>query len=120
MFRCRPTSTSLGEIIHIAHSFVGKVLSSCAITPPIDGSFFDQIDVIAAISKIERRLHSCNPPANDHYGTNGSIFLGLHESTPLKFLMISRNNGKNAPKANECFSVENLVGIGAMPNLSRN
>jgi hypothetical protein len=28
MFRCRPTSTSLGEITHIAQSLVGNVLSS--------------------------------------------------------------------------------------------
>ena len=28
MFICRPTSTSLGDIIHMEQSFVGKVLSS--------------------------------------------------------------------------------------------
>jgi hypothetical protein len=39
MFGCRPTSTSLGERIHIEQSFVGNVLSSWAIWPPIDGSF---------------------------------------------------------------------------------
>jgi len=78
------------------------------------GGFFDQINIKTSVGKIERRLHAGDPPANDHNGTNGSIFLGLHESTPLKFLMISRNNDKNAPGANECFSVENLVGIGAM------
>jgi hypothetical protein len=39
MFRCRPTSTSFGEMIHMAQSLVGKVLSNCAITPPIDGDF---------------------------------------------------------------------------------
>jgi hypothetical protein len=35
MFRCRPTSTSLGEMIHMAQSLVGKVLSSCDIRPPM-------------------------------------------------------------------------------------
>ena len=35
MLRCRPTSTSLGEIIHMAQSLVGNVLSSCDIIPPI-------------------------------------------------------------------------------------
>jgi hypothetical protein len=34
MLRCRPTSTSLGEMIHIAQSLVGKVLSNCDIRPP--------------------------------------------------------------------------------------
>jgi len=37
MFMCRPTSTSFGEIIHMAHSLVGKVLSSWAIVPPMAG-----------------------------------------------------------------------------------
>ena len=37
MLMCRPTSTSLGEIIHMAHSLVGKVLSSWAMIPPIPG-----------------------------------------------------------------------------------
>ena len=35
MFGCLPASTNFGETIHIAQSFVGKVLSNCAITPPI-------------------------------------------------------------------------------------
>jgi hypothetical protein len=39
MFRCRPTSTSLGEIIHMAQSLVGKVLSSSLITPPMADDF---------------------------------------------------------------------------------
>jgi hypothetical protein len=39
MFMCRPTSTSFGEMIHMAQSFVGKVLSSWDITPPMDGDF---------------------------------------------------------------------------------
>src|SRR4030042_5848585 len=36
MLRCRPTSTSLGERIHIAQSLVGKVLSNWDMTPPIE------------------------------------------------------------------------------------
>ena len=32
--------------------------------------FFDQIDVIAAIGKIERRLHPCNPASDYHYGAD--------------------------------------------------
>jgi hypothetical protein len=39
IFRCRPTSTSLGEIIHMEQSLVGKVLSSWAMPPPIAGFF---------------------------------------------------------------------------------
>jgi hypothetical protein len=39
MLRCRPTSTSLGEIIHIAQSLVGNVLSSSLITPPMADDF---------------------------------------------------------------------------------
>ena len=37
--RCRPTSTSLGEMIHMAQSLVGKVLSSWDINPPIAEDF---------------------------------------------------------------------------------
>ena len=39
IFRCRPTSTSLGEMIHMAQSLVGKVLSSWDMTPPMEGLF---------------------------------------------------------------------------------
>ncbi len=39
IFRCRPTSTSLGDIIHIAQSLVGNVLSSWLIAPPIAEDF---------------------------------------------------------------------------------
>ena len=35
IFRCRPTSTSLGEMTHIAQSLVGNVLSNWAIRPPM-------------------------------------------------------------------------------------
>jgi hypothetical protein len=78
------------------------------------GGFFDQINIKTSVGKIERRLHAGDTATNDHNGTNRSIFLGLHESTPLKFLMICQNNDKNTPRANEYFSVENLVGVGAM------
>jgi len=37
MFMCRPTSTSTGEMIHMAQSLVGKVLSSQDIIPPMYG-----------------------------------------------------------------------------------
>ncbi len=39
MLTCRPTSTSLGARIHMEQSFVGNVLSSWAITPPMAGDF---------------------------------------------------------------------------------
>ena len=39
MFGCRPTSTSLGARIHMEQSLVGKVLSSCAMWPPMLGAF---------------------------------------------------------------------------------
>jgi hypothetical protein len=39
IFGCRPTSTSLGERIHMEQSLVGKVLSSWAIWPPMLGAF---------------------------------------------------------------------------------
>ncbi len=39
MLRCRPTSTSLGEMIHIAQSLVGKVLSNWDIIPPMADCF---------------------------------------------------------------------------------
>ncbi len=39
MFKCRPTSTSLGEITHMAQSLVGKVLSSWDMRPPMAEDF---------------------------------------------------------------------------------
>ena len=39
IFGCRPTSTSLGESIHIEQSLVGNVLSSWAMWPPMLGPF---------------------------------------------------------------------------------
>ena len=39
ILRCRPTSTSLGEIIHMVQSLVGNVLSSWDITPPMAAFF---------------------------------------------------------------------------------
>jgi len=39
MLRCRPTSTSFGEMIHMAQSLVGNVLSSCDIRPPMADDF---------------------------------------------------------------------------------
>jgi len=38
MFGCLWTSTIFGERMHIEQSFVGNVLSSCAICPPMVGS----------------------------------------------------------------------------------
>ena len=35
MFRCGPVSTSLGLMVHMAQSLVGKVLSSWAMWPPM-------------------------------------------------------------------------------------
>ena len=37
--RWRPVSTSFGEIVHMAQSLVGKVLSSWAMCPPMADSF---------------------------------------------------------------------------------
>ena len=39
MFGDRPASTSFGASIHMEQSLVGNVLSSCAITPPIEAFF---------------------------------------------------------------------------------
>ncbi len=36
MLMCRPTSTSLGEMTHMAQSLVGNVLSSCDMSPPME------------------------------------------------------------------------------------
>ena len=38
------------------------------------GGFFDQINIKTSVGKIERRLHAGDPAANDHNGTNRSIF----------------------------------------------
>ncbi len=37
MFGCAPVPTSFGDKIHMAQSFVGKVLSNCGMIPPILG-----------------------------------------------------------------------------------
>ena len=37
IFSCLPVATSFGDSMHIEQSFVGKVLSSCDIVPPMLG-----------------------------------------------------------------------------------
>ena len=39
MLWCLPVATSFGAMMHMAQSFVGKVLSSWAIVPPMLGCF---------------------------------------------------------------------------------
>src|SRR4030067_980061 len=39
MLWCLPVAPSFGAMMHMAQSLVGKVLSSCAITPPMLGCF---------------------------------------------------------------------------------
>ena len=67
IFGCRPTSTSLGESIHMEQSLVGKVLSSWAMCPPMLGPFFDQIDLKTGRGQVQRGLDSADAAANDHY-----------------------------------------------------
>ena len=59
MLICRPTSTSLGEIIHIAQSLVGKVLSNWDMTPPMAELRSTKINVIAA--ELARSRAACIP-----------------------------------------------------------
>ena len=39
IFKCRPTSTSLGEMTHMAQSLVGNVLSNWDMRPPMADDF---------------------------------------------------------------------------------
>ena len=55
-FRCLPTSTSLGERVHIEQSFVGKVLSSWAMWPPEGRRLLDEVDLVAAFGQVEGAL----------------------------------------------------------------
>ena len=44
-------------------------MSSWDMTPPMDGDFLQEIDVISGIRQIERGLHSGDSAAHDHYRT---------------------------------------------------
>ncbi len=66
MLGCRPTSTSLGESIHIEQSLVGKVLSSWAIWPPMVGASLHQVNPEAGSAEIEGGLNTADPSTNNH------------------------------------------------------
>ena len=72
---CRPTSTSLGLMVHIAQSFVGKVLSSCAMCPPMADLFSTRYTLKPDFGQIERGLHPRDAAADDHHSAGG--LLGL-------------------------------------------
>jgi hypothetical protein len=67
MFGCRPTSTSLGERIHMEQSLVGKVLSSWAMWPPMLGRFLNQVDLETGRGQIQRGLNAADSTANHHH-----------------------------------------------------
>ena len=56
---CLPISTSFGAIMHIEQSFVGNVLSSCDIIPPIHGFVSDRYTFIPDPA---RSRAACIPP----------------------------------------------------------
>ena len=57
---------NFGDSMHIEQSLVGKVLSSCAILPPMVGAFSTRIDLEARRGEIERGLDAADPAADDH------------------------------------------------------
>ncbi len=59
MSRWRPISTSRGAMVHMAQSLVGKVLSSCDITPPTAGLVSVTYTLIPAAA---RSSAACIPP----------------------------------------------------------
>ena len=65
MLRCRPVSTSLGLMVHMAQSLVGKVLSSCAICPPMATAGFDQVNAETLVGQIEAGLHPGDSAAHN-------------------------------------------------------
>jgi hypothetical protein len=69
MFRWRPASTSLGEMIHMEQSLVGKVLSNWDMTPPMAERCFCQDDPVSGIGQIQRCLNAGNAAADDHDGS---------------------------------------------------
>ena len=66
MLGCRPTSTSLGERIHIEQSLVGKVLSSWAIWPPMARCFLNQVNLKTRSGQIQRGLNTADPSTDNH------------------------------------------------------
>src|SRR5271169_1018310 len=59
MSLCLPISTRRGAMVHMAQSLVGKVLSSCAITPPIAALRSDRYTLIPPLA---RSRAACIPP----------------------------------------------------------
>ena len=65
MFRCRPTPTSLGPMVHMAQSFVGKILSSWTMPPPMEVSLLQEVDPDPGLCQVEGCLHAAYASA-DH------------------------------------------------------
>src|ERR1019366_1918118 len=59
MSLCRPISPSRGAMVHIAQSLLGKVLSSCAITPPMAGPRSAKYTLMPPLA---RSSAACIPP----------------------------------------------------------
>jgi hypothetical protein len=59
MSLCRPISTRRGAMVHIAQSLVGKVLSSCAMTPPMAGPRSAKYTLMPPLA---RSRAACMPP----------------------------------------------------------
>ena len=89
MLGCRSHSMNLGDSMHIEQSLVGKVLSSCAILPPMVGRLLHQVDLEAGGGQVERGLDAADAAADDHHvaaqvvvraqGTLAHRFVGVIE-----------------------------------------
>ena len=65
MSLCLPISTRRGAMVHMAQSLVGKVLSSCAMTPPMAGPRSAKYTLMPAIGEIEGSLHTADTASYD-------------------------------------------------------
>ena len=98
MLRCRPTSTILGEIMHMAQSPVGKVLSSITMVPPTEVSFW----TICTLKPLSARSSAaCMPPMPPPtIRTEPRLFEDfcalISGSTPLTVPWRPRNDGPPA------------------------
>ena len=80
---CLPISTSFGAIIHIEQSFVGNVLSSCDIVPPIQGFFSTRYTFIPDSA---RSSAACIPPIPPPRTSTEPIFLVLSSIFTASFI----------------------------------
>jgi len=115
MFGWRPNSTSLGEMIHIAQSLVGKVLSNSAITPPTPVLFSTTCTLNPESAKSRAACIPAIPPPTtrtEPFLLDGLSFIPISFSLSLghHFTIVFCNQAKNY-NLNQYYSISDILNL---------